>query len=397
MVKRGVEVLNFEFQCKTELIFGKKAELKVGDEVKKYSKNILLVYGGGSIKKTGLYEKIINSLHKQNIKITELSGIKSNPELGLVRTGIGLCRKNSIDFILAVGGGSAIDTAKAIAMGFYYDGDVWDIYSGKYIPVSSLPIATVLTIAAAGSEASQSSVITNENGLIKKGFNCNLSRPVFSILNPELTFSLPDDLTFSGIADMMSHVHERFFSEETNDISDMMAFAILRTIIKNAKMLKENRKSYDSQAQIMLAGTFAHNDLVGIGRVGDYATHKIEQELSALYGVNHAKGIAVMTLAWMDYVYKKRLDHFVKYAINVWDVSKDFGTKEEIAKEGIAILRKFFIFLGLPLLLNELNLPNNYHEDFDKIAERCTGKSTVGNLVKLNKNDVLNILSIALG
>ena len=389
-------MLDFDFQCKTELIVGKNSEERVGSEVAKYSRNILLVYGGGSIKKSGLYGTVVQSLEKENIFITELSGIKSNPELGLVRKGVEICREKGIDFILAVGGGSVIDTAKVIAMAFYHNGDAWDIHSGKFSPQRALPVGTVLTIAAAGSEASQSSVVTNENGLIKKGFNCELSRPVFSILNPEITYTLPDDLTFSGVADMMSHVHERYFTDEqNNDLTDALAEAVLSTIIKNAKKLKVEPEDYNARAQIMLCGTFAHNDLVGMGRIGDYATHKIEHELSALYGINHGKGIAVITIAWMLYVYQRRVNIFVRYATRVWNVPSDFGTPEEIALEGIRRLKSFFQEVGLPVSLDDLDLPDGYTKDFDLLAEKCSGKIPVGNMIKIEKQDVINILKLA--
>ncbi|MDA3810631.1 MAG: iron-containing alcohol dehydrogenase [Spirochaetaceae bacterium] len=387
---------DFNFQCKTELIFGKGTEQKAGSETARYSDNILLVYGGGSIKKTGLFEKVTKSLIENKIKYTELSGVKPNPELGLVHEGIKICREKNIGFILAVGGGSVIDTAKAIAMGFYYEGDVWDFFSGKSQPEKALPIGTVLTLAAAGSEASQSTVITNENGRIKKGFNCNLSRPSFSIMNPELTYTLPTHQTFYGIIDMMSHVHERFFTNvENNDLTDLLSVAVLKTIIKNALILIDNPNDYDARSQIMLSGTFAHNDLTGMGRIGDFATHNIEHELSAFYGVIHGAGIAVISIAWMKFVYEKKLSIFAQYAREVWNVSAEFGNEKDIASEGIKRFKAFIQKIDVPVNLQELGLPQNISENFHFMAEKCAGDKTLGNLVKINMNDVIKIFEIA--
>lgn len=389
-------MLNFDFQCKTEIIFGKDTEQRVGSETARFSDSILLVYGGGSIKKTGLYDRVVKSLNDSSIVFTELSGVRPNPELGLVKEGIRICREKNIGFVLAVGGGSAIDTAKAIAMGFYHEGDPWDFYSGKAQPEKALPIGTILTISAAGSETSQSSVITKEDGLIKKGFNSNLSRPAFSIMNPELTYTLPPHQTFSGIADMMSHLHERFFTNvEDNDLTDALFTAVLKTIIKNALVLVDKPEDYNARAQVMLSGSFAHNDLTGMGRIGDFATHRVEHELSALYGVTHGAGIAVITIAWMKYVYEKKLPLFVYYAENVWDVPDDFGSDKEIAFEGISRLKAFFRKIGVPVNLKELGLPENASESFELMAEKCSGAVPQGNLVKIYKNDALEILKIA--
>jgi alcohol dehydrogenase YqhD (iron-dependent ADH family) len=389
-------MLNFDFQCKTEIIFGSGTELRTGSETIKYSDNVLLVYGGGSIKKTGLYDKVLASLKELNISITELSGVKPNPELSLVKKGIQICREKNIGFILAVGGGSAIDTAKVISLGFYYEGDPWDFFSGKAVPEKALPLGTVLTIAAAGSETSQSSVITNEKTQVKKGLNSNLSRPVFSIMNPELTYTLPREQTFYGIVDMMSHLHERYFTNvENNDFTDAVSESILRTIIKNALILIDKPLDYNARSQIMISGSFAHNDLTGMGRIGDFATHRIEHELSALYGVAHGAGIAVVSLAWMTYVYRKKLSIFAGYAKKVWDVDENFGSEEDIALEGIKRLKAFYLQIRVPVTLRELNLPENVSESFLSMAKRCTGGVSVGNLVELTVEDVVRIFELA--
>lgn len=389
-------MLNFEFQCKTEIIFGAGTELRAGSETAKYSDNILLVYGGGSIKKTGLYDKVTASLKENKILFTELAGVKPNPELLLVKEGIELCREKNISFILAVGGGSVIDTAKAIAMGFYYEGDPWDFFSGKAVPQKALPLGTILTIAAAGSETSQSSVITNEETHVKKGLNCNLSRPSFSIMNPELTYTLPVKQTFYGVVDMMSHLHERYFTNvEDNDFTDAVAESILRTIIKNARTLVDKPLDYNARAQILISGSFAHNDLTGMGRIGDFATHRIEHELSALYDVPHGAGIAVISLAWMKYVYSKKLPVFVRYAKNVWNVNENFGTDKEIAYEGINRLKAFYRTIGVPIYLQDLDIPDNAAEKFLYMSKRCTGGNSVGNLVELSVDDTVEIFKLA--
>ena len=306
-------MIDFDFQCKTEIIFGRDTEKRAGSESARFGSRVLLVYGGGSIKETGLYKTVTESLLAEKLFFTELSGVKPNPVLLDVKKGIEICRKEKIDFILAVGGGSVIDTAKAVSIGYYYEGDVWDFFSGKAVAQKALPIGVILTISAAGSETSQSAVITKEDGLIKSGLNSNLYRPAFAIMNPELTYTLPKYQTASGIADMMSHAQERYFTDvEDNDLTDLLTEAVLRTIIKSALVLKDNPADYNARAQIMLSGSLAHNDLLSMGKIGDFGTHRVEHELSALYGVTHGAGIAVITLAWMRYVCRKKPALFAK-------------------------------------------------------------------------------------
>lgn len=388
-------MIDFDFQCKTEIIFGRDTEKRAGSESARFGSRVLLVYGGGSIKETGLYKTVTESLLAEKLFFTELSGVKPNPVLLDVKKGIEICRKEKIDFILAVGGGSVIDTAKAVSIGYYYEGDVWDFFSGKAVAQKALPIGVILTISAAGSETSQSAVITKEDGLIKSGLNSNLYRPAFAIMNPELTYTLPQYQTASGIADMMSHAQERYFTDvEDNDLTDLLTEAVLRTIIKSALVLKDNPADYNARAQIMLSGSLAHNDLLSMGKIGDFGTHRVEHELSALYGVTHGAGIAVITLAWMRYVCRKKPALFARYARNVWDVPAGFGDDVETALEGVNRLENFFKAIGLPVRLSELGVPEDI-SSYELMAERCTAKGPQGKFFKIFKEDAVEIYKIA--
>ncbi|MBP2072453.1 iron-containing alcohol dehydrogenase [Thermoanaerobacterium butyriciformans] len=386
---------NFDFVCPTKIIFGKGTENRVGQETKKYSKKVLFVYGSGSIKKTGLYDKVVKSLKDNGVDYIELSGVKPNPRLSLVYEGIKICKENGIDFILAVGGGSAIDTAKAIAVGALYDGDVWDFFVGKAEIEKALPVGVILTLAATGSEASDSAVITNEDGWYKKGIHSDLIRPQFAIMNPELLYTLPQYQTAAGAADIMAHIMERYFTNVRNvDLTDRLCEATLKTMINNVPRLIENPEDYDARAEVMWAGTIAHNGLLDTGRIGDWASHRIEHELSAIYDIAHGAGLAIIFPAWMKYVYKHDLDRFVQFAVKVWDVDLTFTDREEIALEGIKRLEDFFRNIGLPVTLKEANIP---YDRFEEMADKCTsnGTTTVGQFVKLTKDDIINIYNLA--
>lgn len=384
----------FVFNWTTKMIFGKDTENQVGREVKQYSRKVLLHYGGGSIKKSGLYDRVIKSLEENQIDFIELGGVQPNPRLGLVREGIKICRENNIDFILAVGGGSVIDSAKAIGMGALYDGDVWDLYTGKLPPVKTLPTGVILTIPATGSESSKSSVITNEDGWYKRSVNNEIIRPRFAIMNPELTFTLPPYQTSCGAADIMAHIMERYFTNTQDvDLTDRLCEATLKSVIKNTPKVLKNPEDYGARAEIMWAGTIAHNDLLSTGRVGDFGSHKIEHELSGIYDVAHGAGLTVVFPAWMKYVYKHDLTRFVKFAARVWDVEPDFDNPESTALEGIKRLENFFRSINLPVTLKELNIPEDRLEE---MASKCTESGPVGAFVKLYREDVLNILKLAL-
>ncbi|MEM3712193.1 MAG: iron-containing alcohol dehydrogenase [Thermoproteota archaeon] len=387
---------DFEFHCPTKIIFGRGVEKKVGEEVAKYSKKILFHYGSGSIKRIGLYDKVVQSLREAGIEFIELSGVKPNPRLSLVKKGIQICRDEKIDFILAVGGGSVIDSAKAIAVGVPHGGDVWDFYTRKAEPKEALPIGVVLTIPGAGSEVSPSSVITNEEDLSKLSLTTELLRPRFAIMNPEVTFTVPPYQSSCGIADIMAHVMERYFTNVRNtDLTDGLCEATLKAVIKNAPIVLREPDNYDARAEIMWASSIAHNDLLETGRIADWASHIIEHEISGLYDVPHGAGLAVIFPSWMKYVYRNRLEKFVQFAVKVWNVDLDFENPEKTVLEGIERLRSFFKQIGLPTTLRELGIPM---DKLEYMALRCTkqGHSTIGNLVKLGKDDVLTILINAL-
>jgi alcohol dehydrogenase YqhD (iron-dependent ADH family) len=382
----------FEFQCPTKIIFGRGVEGRVGEEVKRHSNKVLFHYGGGSIKRIGLYDKVVESLERAGVEFIELPGVKPNPRLSLVKEGIELCRNKGIDFILAVGGGSVIDSAKAISVGVPYKGDVWDFYTHETEPEEALPLGVVLTIPGAGSEASSSSVITNEADWRKLSITSELIRPSFAVMNPEVTFTVSPYYTACGAADIMAHVMERYFTKVRHaDLTDRLCEATLKTVIENVHIALREPENYDARAEVMWASTIAHNDLLGTGRVGDWATHTIEHELSGLYDVTHGAGLAAIFPSWMRYVYKHRLEIFAQFATRVWNVDPDFENPEGVALEGIGRLKGFFRQIGLPTTLMELGVPDDRLEE---MALRCTdsGTSKIGNFVKLDKTDVLNIL-----
>jgi alcohol dehydrogenase YqhD (iron-dependent ADH family) len=331
------------------------------------------------------------------VKYVELGGVKPNPRLSLVHEGIDLCRKENVELILAVGGGSVIDSAKAIAMGVYYDGDVWDMYEqGKGID-KALPVATILTIPAAGSESSGDTVITNEEKQLKLGYGNSHLRPLLSVMNPELFFTLPANQLANGVADMMSHVFERYFTNTTHtDLTDGLCETVLRTLMKNALIAKDDMTNYDAWAELGFSGTVAHNGLVGMGRDQDWGCHNMEHELSAIYDVAHGAGLAVLTPGWMEYVYKDNVPMFVQFAVNVMGVSGSYRDPDAIVMEGINRLREFFRKMGLPGTLAELGIGEDRLEE---MAKKCTGAAfgsehPVGGLKKLYWQDVLNIYKL---
>lgn len=385
---------NFTYFNPTKIIFGKSAEEKAGIETKKYSDRILFHYGGSSIKKTGLYDKVIKLLKDEGIKIFELGGVKPNPRLSLVYEGIKICRDNNITFILAVGGGSVIDSAKAIATGVKYPGDVWELYETKEKQFDDiLPVGVILTIPAAGSEASNGSVITKEDGNLKRYYNNENLRPKFAILNPEITFSLPREQTVYGISDILAHCLERYFTQVPNvDLTDRLIEGTIKSLIKNAYLVLENPNSYDVRAEIMWAGTIAHNDLLSTGRIGDWATHDIEHELSGIYDIAHGAGLSVIFPAWMKYVYKNNIQKFAQFAVRVWGSEIYFDDEERVALEGIRKLESFYKDIGLPTRLTDLNI---FEDRFEEMAKKCVDRGLIGNFVKLDKNDIVNIYKLA--
>jgi alcohol dehydrogenase YqhD (iron-dependent ADH family) len=386
---------NFRFFNSTAIIFGRDTEKLVGAETKKRGKRVLVHFGGGSIKKSGLYDRVVGSLRESGIAFFELGGVKPNPRLSLVHEGVDLCRKNNVDFILAVGGGSVIDSAKAIALGATNTGDVWDFYMGKAAPTEALPIGCVLTIPAAGSESSQSSVITNEEGKLKRFCDTEILRPSFAIMNPELSFTLPPYQTACGASDIMAHVMERYFTNSRHvELTDRLCESVLKTVIENAPIALGDPENYDARAEIMWAGAIAHNDLLGTGRIGDWASHMIEHELSAINDVAHGAGLAIVFPAWMKYVCKHDIRSFVRFAVRVWNVDERFHDPEQTVLEGIRRLENFFKSIGLPTRLSEIGITE---KNFDMIANKCRrfDGDTVGNFVKLDGQAIKKILELA--
>ena len=363
---------NFDWYAPTHIVFGRGTESEVSSLLKSSKCNrVLLHYGSGSVIRTGLLGKIKSSLDKAGIDYIELGGVVANPRLSLVYEGIELAKSKGVDFILAVGGGSVIDSAKAIAYGAAADFDVWDLYDRKRTPESALPVGVVLTIAAAGSEMSNSSVITNENGGIKRGYSNNMVRPKFAILNPELTMTLPDFQTACGCTDIMMHTMERYFTSAGNmELTDGIAEALLRTVIKNALILVEDPKNYEARAEVMWAGSLSHNGLTGCGNGGDdFATHRIEHEISGMFDVAHGAGLAAIWGSWARYVLDDCLPRFKQFATNVWNV-EDSGDCREVALEGIARTEDFFKSIGMPISLNDFGFELT-DEVIDELAEKC--------------------------
>ncbi|WP_456079933.1 iron-containing alcohol dehydrogenase [Mogibacterium sp.] len=363
---------NFDWYAPTHIVFGRGTESEVSSLLKSSKCTcVLLHYGSGSVIRTGLLGKIKSSLDKAGIDYIELGGVVANPRLSLVYEGIELAKSKGVDFILAVGGGSVIDSAKAIAYGAAADFDVWDLYDRKRTPESALPVGVVLTIAAAGSEMSNSSVITNENGGIKRGYSNNMVRPKFAILNPELTMTLPDFQTACGCTDIMMHTMERYFTSAGNmELTDGIAEALLRTVIKNALILVEDPKNYEARAEVMWAGSLSHNGLTGCGNGGDdFATHRIEHEISGMFDVAHGAGLAAIWGSWARYVLDDCLPRFKQFATNVWNV-EDSGDCREVALEGIARTEDFFKSIGMPISLNDFGFELT-DEVIDELAEKC--------------------------
>lgn len=387
---------NFRFYSPTYFVFGKDEEKNTGKCVKRFGgSKVLLHFGGGSVIRSGLLDRVKKSLDEEGISYVELGGVMPNPRSGLVYEGIDLCKKENVDFILAVGGGSTIDSAKAIAAGVLYDGDFWDFYQGKPVE-KALPIGTILTISAAGSEGSPDSVITNENGMYKRGASGEALRPTFSILNPALTQTLPAYQTACGITDIMAHLFERYFTTTKEvEVTDRMIEGLLLTMVHEGPRAVADPDNYDARANIMWAGMMAHNNSCGVGRSQDWASHNIEHELSAVYDCAHGAGLAVVFPTWMTYVYKNDVMRFAQVASRVWGCNMDFANPEKTAKEGIEAFRRFLISIGMPSNFEELGAKK---EDIEKMAHvACYGDGRggkIGGFVSLNEQDVINIYKL---
>lgn len=386
---------NFEFYSPTRFVFGRGAEEKTGMLVRRHGgTKVLLHFGGGSVKANGVYGKVTASLEAAGVAYVPLGGVQPNPRSGLVREGIALCRREKVDFVLAVGGGSVIDSAKAIAFGTLYAGDFADFYFGKDVkrptPVpAALPVGTVLTIAAAGSEGSANSIITLEPDMLKRGATGDVLRPVFSVLNPEFTFTLPAYQTACGATDMFAHVVERYFTP-TRDVavSDELCEGIMRTIVEASRTAMSAPRDYAARADLMWAGTLAHNNVCGAGRAQDWASHGIEHELSALYGCAHGAGLAVVMPAWMDYVKENDISRFARFAAKVFGVPE--SDSAGMADEGIRRYRAWLRDLGMPLTFAELGARR---EDIPALVAKLGLKgNTLGTFKTLTEEDVTRIL-----
>ncbi len=385
---------NFNFYSPTEFVFGKGRAAEAGHFVKKYGgTKVLIHFGGGSAVRSGLIDTVKKSLGEAGIPCCELGGVKPNPRDTLVYKGIELCRAEGVDFILAVGGGSVIDSAKAIAIGVPYDGDFWDMYSGRRTE-KALPVAAVLTIAAAGSEGSGDSVITKEDGMLKRGTGSDLLRPRFSIMDPSLTQTLPAYQTACGATDIMAHVFERYFTNTKEvEITDRLCEAVLLTMIMETPRVIADPNNYEARANIMWAGTVAHTNLCGVGREQDWNSHGLEHELSGLYDVAHGAGLAVIMPAWMEYVHKQDMMRFCQMATRVFGCQMNFGDPEATALEGIRRFREFLKSIGMPISFEELGARE---EDIPLLVEKFgIGDGTTGGFMKLNKDDITKIYKLA--
>ena len=380
---------NFTFYSPTYFAFGKDTESQTGELVKKFGgSKVLIHYGGGSVVRSGLLDRVKASLSASGISFVELGGVKPNPRSGLVYEGIELCRKENVDFILAVGGGSTIDSSKAIAAGTLYDGDFWDLYSGTPI-TAALPVGTVLTIAAAGSEGSPNTVITKEEGMIKRGSGSDLLRPKFSILNPALTQTLPPYQTAAGATDIMAHLYERYLTNTKEvEVTDRLIEALLLTMKKETPRVIADPDNYDARANIMWVGMMAHNNSCGVGRSQDWTSHGIEHELSALYDCAHGAGLAVTMPANFRYVVDHDVMRFAQVAVRVWGCQMDFSDPKKTALEGIDKLQEFLISIGMPSTLEEVG---GSEEDIPKLVQMLThvngNNGTISGFTTLNEED----------
>ncbi len=392
-------IKDFNFYAPTRVVFGGQAEDKIGQLVANYGgTRVLLHYGGGSAERSGLLGVVRQQLTQAGIAWCELGGVVPNPLLSKVREGIDLCRRERVDFILAVGGGSVIDSSKAIGYGVPYPGDVWDFWNGKAVPQACLPIGAVLTIPAAGSEMSSSCVITNDDGLLKRGVNSDLCRCRFAVMNPARTYTLPPYQTAAGATDIMMHTMERYFSKyEDMTLTDAISEALLRTVRDAAMVVLEHPEDYRHRAQIMWAGSLAHNDLTECGTEKDFATHRLEHELSALFGVTHGAGLAALWPSWARYVKAKHLARFVQFAVNVMGVTNDFTHPEETAEAGIRAIESFYRQIGMPTSIHELLGRDITDDEIETLVDKCSrgGTITVGAMEVLNAADMRAIYQMA--
>ncbi len=390
---------SFNYYAPTQVVFGPDSELQTGKLVKKYGGTKVLVhYGGGSVVRSGLLDRVCQSLEAEGIAYIKLGGVVPNPRVSLVREGIELCRKEGVDFLLAVGGGSVIDSMKAMSVGIPYQGDVWDFYTRKAFDVESIPTSCVLTIPAAGSEMSNGSVITNDEGGLKKDYCIDEFRCKFAVLNPVLTYTLPAWQTSCGAVDMMMHTQERYFSKDDDmDITDNIAEASIRTVMNSVQIVLKDPENYRHRAQLMWAGSLMHNDLTGCGTTGDWATHNLEHELSGMFDVSHGAGLAALWGSWARYVLNENPTRFARFAVNVLGVQNDFNDTIGTALRGIEKMEQFYHSIGMPTSIKELIGKDITDAEIEEMADKCSnyGASTVGALKVLTREDMVNIYKMA--
>ena len=392
-------IKDFNYYAPTRVVFGRDSEKQLAQLIQQQGGTRVLVhYGGGSARRSGLLDRTFNTLREAGISFVELGGVVPNPLLSKVQEGIELCRREQVDFILAVGGGSVIDSSKAIGYGVPYESNVWDFWEGKATPKACLPIGVILTIPAAGSEMSSSCVITRDEGLLKRGINSDLCRCRFCIMNPELTYTLPAYQTAAGATDIMMHTMERYFSKyEDMTLTDAIAEALLRTVKDSVFEVLRNAEDYRHRAQIMWAGSLAHNDLTECGTEKDFATHRLEHELSAVYGVTHGAGLAALWGSWARYVLPKHISRFVQFAVNVMGVNNDFAHPEATALKGIEAIERFYRAIGMPTNIGELLGRTLTDEEVDTLADRCSrgGTITLGAMEVLDREAMHAIYQMA--
>ena len=392
---------NFTYYAPTKVVFGKGVENTVGEELKALgATKVLIHYGGGSVIKSGLMDRVKASLDAAGIAHVELGGVVPNPRLSKIHEGIDLCRKEGVDFVLAIGGGSAIDSAKSIAMGVPYEGDVWDVYCKKYVPTTALPHANIVTLAATGSEMSDSAVVTNDcdGTMLKRGYNGVTNRAKLALMNPELTFTLPPYQTACGAVDIMMHTHERWFSKGgQNELTDRIAVAVLRTVIQYGPLCLEQPDNYEARSELMWAGTMSHNHTTGLGRAGDWGCHQLEHAIGGIYDVAHGAGLAAVWASWARYVMDEDIMRFARYACEVWDCNMNYDDPKETALEGVARAEIFFKRLGMPTSISELLGHKCTEEELKKLAYDCSyfGTRSIGNFKSLDQNDMYNIFKAA--
>ncbi len=387
---------SFTYQNPTRLIFGHGAHAKIGALTAGCSNRVLFHYGSESIVRSGVYDTVVKSFAQAGVCFVPLGGVRPNPRVELVREGIRLCREEKLSFIVAVGGGSVIDSAKAIAMGTPYPGDIWELFTSRRPIEYALPLSAVLSLPASGSESSNVTVISNEATGQKVGYKSALLRPVFSIIDPALFVTLPKNQISYGVCDMMAHIFERYFSNTPDtDLIDGMSESVLRTIRHFAPRLMEDSSDENAWSQISLAGNFAHNGLLGLGRVEDWACHGIEHELSALYDIPHGAGLAILFPAWMRYIYREKLPVFRRFAVNVMGIDLALGDDEKTAAAGITALEAFFVSLELPLRLKDVGIGNGRLEEIARRAAAYRSPQPLGQFRTLSESDILAILQLA--